>query len=98
MPRYANVGPNVDIWYSNNNGEGSSTFDLCVKCGEKYEDIAIPNGVLETYHKGEPLGMLEEFYSPLFEEDVDIQFGYTCDICKCKLTPKNYLKEPVYHW
>lgn len=88
MPRYENSGPAVLTWYNDGkSGSGSSTFDLCRKCGKKHDGKPLPAN-MDPYHIGEPKGILSESDSPLVDEyDFD---GYVCDTCGVAISPKNY--------
>ena len=52
MPRLANGGKAVAIWYEQAGGNGSSTYDLCTECAEDPE-TALES--LEPYN-GDPKG------------------------------------------
>lgn len=88
MPRMANDGPEVSLWYESARSEGSSTFDLCKRCAKRYAGQPLPRGC-EPYHAGEPRGVLEEMESCPDIEDWD----RSCDVCNTRLRDDNYYTE-----
>ena len=86
MPRIANEGTKVDAW-AVKTGEGSSTFDLCIRCFRVHDDKPLPRKC-EPYHTGEPRGIVMQI-DGIDAEEAELN-GYRCEVCNTKLTPRNY--------
>jgi len=83
MPRLENAGVVVDRFYQKT-GSGTSTFDLCLDCANKYKGSALVSLPLAPYHKNEPAGILEGEVDHPNYDDCD----YKCDLCGKLLTNK----------
>lgn len=90
MPRYENGGLNVNKWYeTDENGSGTSTFDLCAECGETHDGKMLAHVGISAYNVGEPDGILMGPVDTPLVDDYDLD-GYTCEVCGIKLTSFNY--------
>ena len=91
MPRIANEGNNVDIWWEEC-GEGTSTHDICEGCWEEFyqEPFSEMKGAdnrykgLDTYN-GDPMGDSSHDCGPESHPDYGDE-DYECGICGEPLT------------
>jgi hypothetical protein len=80
MPRVANNGDTVRIWYREEaDGNGTSTHDICADCAE---DPETARESLEPYN-GDPRGdeLDEGCPHPCYEEMYQTGEDYRCEIC-----------------
>ena len=86
MPRVANEGEAVDVWYrieGEPNGNGSSYWDICNACNED-PDRAL--NLLEPYN-GDPRGdrLGEVGFAPCYEDQHRMGEPKICEVCDATL-------------
>ena len=87
MPRVEKQSPAIQQWYKQSaNGNGTSTWDLCIPCFNLVENKPAPK--LKPYNDepDDPAAIVVDTQSGVDVSDED----YCCELCNKKLTPKNY--------
>lgn len=87
MPRHANTGDVVDVWYKNGKGDGASTFDLCRECSAEFSGVDLEDIPLKPYHDNEPSGELCDGGVEHPDYD-DAGMTYECEVCGKALTER----------
>ncbi len=86
MPRIFPFGDNIDEWYKNAGGDGTSTHDVCHRCAQRLrKDPHIFDDELELYNEGldAPDGGWDVGAAhPPYDDDPEM---YTCTICEEQL-------------